>query len=229
MLIVFTASVCVCVPASSCFCPLFIEDWMQLLMWRQQTKETAIRIQNRDFTTSLITSKGILHWNSAPVGLEGGSVKFWACCFEEDWSKHLQCCWPPGWEQSVGMWRAENETGNQEKINCSDFAYTVLLWYMLASSCPLCVSGLLTFFAFFLFWHLMFWSVSPLILFWQQQVIRLWRKPVDHYVSHQSSDITRTRCMYEFVNYLQNSLRIQLQINFFDHESKETIGRTSFL
>lgn len=224
MLVVFTASVCVCVPASSCFCPLFIEDWMQLLMWRQQTKGTAIRIQNRDFTTSLITSKGILHWNSAPVGLEGGSVKFWARCCEEDWSWCQFGSRASGWTEKsqtftmlstfwlgAKRWYLISEEGDS-KMNClsSHFAYIVLLWY---TSVILCLLSSVSLSAVFFMMspeqkHPMFGSFSPLILFWQQQVSHLWSKLVANYVAYQSNGITRTRCTYEFVHYLQNSLRI---------------------
>lgn len=223
MLVVFTASVCVCVPASSCFCPLSIEDWMQLLMWRQQTKGTAIRIQNRDFTTSLITSKGILHWNSAPVGLEGGSVKFWARCCEEDWSWRQFESRASEWtEKSKNIYNVVYPLAGSKalvfdkrrdsKMNClsSHFAYIVLLWY---TSVILCLLSSVSLSAVFFMMspeqkHPMFWSFSPLILFWQQQVSHLWSKLVANYVAYQSNGITRTRCTYEFVHYLQNSLRI---------------------
>lgn len=119
------------------------------------------------------------------------------------------------------------------KMNClsSHFAYIVLLWY---TSVILCLLSSVSLSAVFFMMspeqkHPMFGSFSPLILFWQQQVSHLWSKLVANYVAYQSNGITRTRCTYEFVHYLQNSLRIWVQIRFFDHESKRTIGRTYFL
>lgn len=108
-------------------------------------------------------------------------------------------------------WYLISEEGDS-KMNClsSHFAYIVLLWY---TSVILCLLSSVSLSAVFFMMspeqkHPMFGSFSPLILFWQQQVSHLWSKLVANYVAYQSNGITRTRCTYEFVHYLQNSLRI---------------------
>lgn len=86
MLVLFTASVYVCVPACSCFCPLLLETEGSWCSEAWKVKPMVMRqlywpISLSQHRNTLITGKGMLH---PLLGLKGASEKFVAWSFAED-------------------------------------------------------------------------------------------------------------------------------------------------